>query len=83
MKIEKTGDNFLLTLTPGEMLVLINGLAGRQLLIRDIAGIIAPSSKKTNAQLDKLHKALAEAIPPDAWEKKKGGLTGNDTSDQG
>lgn len=71
MKIEMTGDNFLLTLTLSEMLVLINGLAGRQLLIRDIAGVIAPSAKKSDVELNKIHKALVEGIPPEAWDKKK------------
>ena len=71
MKIEKVGDKYHVALSHDEMLAIVNGLAGRQMLIRDIGSIISPGNKKQEKELAKLHQALAEALPPDVWENGK------------
>ena len=71
MKIEKVGDKYLLTVSHDELLLIVNGLAGRQLLVRDIGSIISPGNKKQEKELAKLHQALAEALPLETWENGK------------
>ncbi|TYO97042.1 hypothetical protein [Desulfallas thermosapovorans] len=68
MKITQKGDKYTLTLTHDELLALVNGLAGRQLLVRDITSLISYGDKKKEKELTKLHKAMAGALPPDVWE---------------
>jgi len=71
LKVEKKGDIYLMMLTHDELLALVNGLGARNLLIRDVASVINPDcNKKKQKELDKIHKALAEALPPDAWDKE-------------
>lgn len=63
---------YLITASHEELLAIVNGLAGRQMLIRDIASVISPTGdKKKEKELVKLHQALAESLPPDVWDGKK------------
>lgn len=71
MKIEKKKDRYQVTMTHDELLMLVNGLAGRQLLIRDITSLLSPGSKKQEKELAKLHQALAEALPLETWKNGK------------
>ena len=71
MRIERKKDRYQVTMTHDELLMLVNGLAGRQLLIRDITSLLSPGNKKQEKELAKLHQALAEALPPDVWENGK------------
>lgn len=51
---------------------MVNALAGRALLVRDINSLISPvGDKKQEKELAALHQALAEALPPDVWENGK------------
>jgi hypothetical protein len=68
LKVEKKKDRYQVTLTHDELLLLVNGLGGRQLLIRDITSVISPVGDKTKEkELAKLYQALAESLPGDAW----------------
>lgn len=68
MKVEKKKDRYHVTMTHEELLAIVNGLAGRQLLIRDVASLISPTGdKKKEQELAKLSQLLAEALPADAW----------------
>jgi len=67
--VKKKEDKYLVTLTHDELLAIVNGLAGRALIIRDIGSLLNLGNKKTQNELEKLHKTLARALSPDVWNK--------------
>ena len=63
MKVEMTGDKYLVTLTRDEILVMVNGLGEKHIMAREINSIINPvGGKKKDKQLDKIREELAEAL---------------------
>jgi len=63
---------YQITCTHDELLAIVNGLGARAQLIREINSIILDEcDKKKQKGLEKLHRTLAEALPPDVWSGKK------------